>query len=101
MVPSAYLVGAVEEGEDVSLLHRHLARTLLRVVVQRHHTLLADVVHHRSLLLLQTLATHVYRAVCVNGEDNKSEFYRFISMTRVLLGPTDNVEEINTFVIIL
>ena len=48
-----HLVGAVEESEHVSLLHGHLARTLLGVVVDGNHTLLPDVVHDWRLLLLQ------------------------------------------------
>lgn len=48
-----YLVVGVEQGEHVAALHGHLARRLLRVVVQRHHALLARHVHHGGLLLLQ------------------------------------------------
>jgi len=47
-----HLVGAVEKGEDITLLHRHLTRTLLCVVIQGNDTLLANVIHHRCFLLL-------------------------------------------------
>ena len=48
------LVGGGEEGEDVTLLHRHLSRALLRVVLQRHHALPPTRTCHRRLLVLQT-----------------------------------------------
>ena len=48
-----YLVGAVKQREHVTLLHGHLARRLLRVIIQRHHTLLTQVIDHRLLLLLK------------------------------------------------
>jgi hypothetical protein len=43
----------VEKSEDISLLDGDLARVLLLVVVQSHHTLLADVIHNGCLLLLK------------------------------------------------
>lgn len=46
------LVGAVEEGEDVALLHGDLSRALLLVVVQSQNQLLASLVVSRSHLLL-------------------------------------------------
>ena len=47
------LVGGVEQREAVALLHGDLAGRLLLVVVDGHHTFLANVIHDRSLLLLE------------------------------------------------
>lgn len=47
-----HLVGAVEQGEDVSLLHGDLTGALLLVVIEGQHQLLASlIIGGRNLLL--------------------------------------------------
>lgn len=51
---SPCLVGAVEQGEDVSFLHGDLARTLLLIVIERQHQLLPSLIVHGGHLLLKS-----------------------------------------------
>lgn len=49
---SAYLVGAVQQGEDISLFHSHLPRTLLLVIIERQNKLFSSFIICGSNLLL-------------------------------------------------
>lgn len=47
-----YLIGAVEQSEDVSFLHGDFTRAFLLVVIEGEHQLLTSLIISRSNLLL-------------------------------------------------
>lgn len=54
---TAYLVGAVEQGENISFFHSHLPRTLLLVIIECQHKLFSSFIIGGSNLLLTGKAT--------------------------------------------